>query len=201
MKRNSCYLTFLLTGQISEFNLKSIGITTNGILLARLLPELIASGVTSLNVSLDTLIPKKFEKISRRPASAWFNVWKGIEMAELNGYHPLKINCVVQGGINDDEICDFVELTKDRHLDVRFIEYMPFSGNKWDLSRMVAYKDMVDTIKTRYPDFKKLEDSVNHTSKVMFLNNKKFRQIIFFASTGLQNSRTCWSSWFYYIHV
>lgn len=149
------------------------------------MPELIASGVTSINVSLDTLIPKKFEKvvqcylilitfqsffvlqISRRPASAWFKVWKGIEMAELKGYHPLKINCVVQGGVNDDEICDFVELTKDRHLDVRFIEYMPFSGNKWDLSRMVAYKDMVKTIQSRYPDFKKLEDPVNHTSKVM----------------------------------
>ncbi|XP_021947082.1 molybdenum cofactor biosynthesis protein 1 isoform X2 [Folsomia candida] len=154
-----------ILGQISELNLKSIGITTNGILLARLMPELKSSGVTSINVSLDTLIPKKFEKISRRPASAWFKVWKGIEMAELMGYHPLKINCVVQGGVNDDEICDFVELTKDRHLDVRFIEYMPFTGNKWDLSRMVAYKDMVEMIQSRYPNFSKLEDPVTHTSK------------------------------------
>lgn len=64
-------------------------------------------------------------------------------MAELMGYHPLKINCVVQGGVNDDEICDFVELTKDRHLDVRFIEYMPFTGNKWDLSRMVAVNNQI----------------------------------------------------------
>jgi molybdenum cofactor biosynthesis enzyme MoaA len=155
--------------QLSELNLKSIGITTNGILLARLMNDLVASGVTAINVSLDTLQPKKFEKISRRPPSAWYKVWKGIEMALLMGYNPLKINCVVQSGVNDDEICDFVEMTKDRELDVRFIEYMPFSGNKWDHVRMLSYKDMVRTIQQKYPDFQKLEDPLNHTAKVVLL--------------------------------
>ncbi|CAL8090139.1 unnamed protein product [Orchesella dallaii] len=151
--------------QLSEMNLKSIGITTNGILLARLMPELIASGVSAINVSLDTLKPEKFEKISRRPPSAWFKVWKAIEMADLMGYYPLKLNCVVQGGINEDEICDFVALTKDRQLDVRFIEYMPFSGNKWDVAKMVSYQEMVKAIQQKYPDFQKLEDPHNHTAK------------------------------------
>lgn len=130
------------------------------------MPELIASGVTAINISLDTLKPDRFEKISRRPPSAWFKVWKAIEMADLMGYYPLKLNCVVQGGVNEDEICDFVDLTKDRQLDVRFIEYMPFSGNKWDLAKMVSYKDMVEIIRTKYPDFMKLEDSIHHTAKV-----------------------------------
>jgi len=154
-----------ILGQLSEMNLKSIGITTNGILLARLMPELVANGLTHINVSLDTLQPKKFEKISRRPSTAWFKVWKGIEAALLNGFQPLKINCVVMKGINDEEICDFVRLTEERNLDVRFIEYMPFSGNKWDLDKMVPYQDMVTTIRQEFPDFQKLQDSINHTAK------------------------------------
>ncbi|ODM89772.1 Molybdenum cofactor biosynthesis protein 1 [Orchesella cincta] len=153
--------------QLHEMNLKSIGITTNGILLPRLLPELISSGVTAINISLDTLIPQKFEKISRRPPSAWYKVWKGIKMAEKLDpqKYTLKLNCVVQGGINDDEICDFVALTKDQRIDIRFIEYMPFSGNKWDVAKMVSYQQMVDTIRKVYPDFQKLEDPWNHTAK------------------------------------
>lgn len=158
--------------QLADLNLNSIGITTNGILLARLLPELIASGVTAINVSLDTLKADKFERISRRPPSAWFKVWKAIEMADLLGFYPLKLNCVVQGGINEDEICNFVELTKDRQLDVRFIEYMPFTGNKWDVAKMVSYQDMVNTIRQKYPTFQKLEDPHNHTAKVF--TKKKF---------------------------
>lgn len=162
----NCTVYLKILEQLSELNLTSIGITTNGILLARLMPELIASGVTAINVSLDTLKPEKFEKICRRPPSAWWKVWKAIEMADLMGYYPLKVNCVVQGGVNDDEICDFVELTKNRQLDIRFIEYMPFSGNKWDLAKMVGYKEMVTKIQQKWPDFQKLEDPINHTAKV-----------------------------------
>jgi len=155
-------------GQISELNVKSLGITTNGILLSRLMPQLIAGGLTKINVSLDTLNALKFEKISRRPIAAWYKVWKGIESAELMGYHPLKINVVVMRGTNEDEICDFVALTQERHLDVRFIEYMPFSGNKWDLQKMVSYKEMMEMISAKFPTIEKLEDSVNHTAKVRF---------------------------------
>jgi cyclic pyranopterin phosphate synthase len=136
--------------------------------------DLVASGVTHLNISLDTLLPKKFEKISRRPPSAWFKVWKGIEMAQLMGFQALKLNVVVMKGTNEDEICDFVELTKDRDIDVRFIEYMPFSGNKWDLIKMVPYQEMVAIIKEKYPNLQKLEDSVNHTSKVNTNRNLQF---------------------------
>jgi len=153
-------------GQLSEMNLKSIGITTNGLLLARHMNDLVASGVTHINISLDTLVPTKFEKISRRPPSAWFKVWKAIEMAQLIGFQALKLNVVVMMGTNDDEICDFVELTKDRDIDIRFIEYMPFSGNKWDLVKMMSYQDMLTKIREKFPDIQKLEDSVNHTSKV-----------------------------------
>lgn len=68
-------------------------------------------------------------------------------------------------GFNDDEICDFVAMTEERHVDVRFIEYMPFSGNRWDTSTMVSFRDALGAIRERYPDFEALENGPNDTSK------------------------------------
>lgn len=155
-----------IISQLSQLGqLKSIGMTTNGVVLARNLPKLLEAGLTHLNISLDSLQPKKFERLSRRPSTAWFKVWKAIEMTQLLGLSTVKLNVVVMKGINDDEICDFVELTKERNLDIRFIEYMPFSGNKWDLINMVSYKDMMNMVREKYSNVEKLEDSVNHTAK------------------------------------
>lgn len=67
---------------------------------------------------------------------------------------------------NEDEITDFVDLTKNKPIDVRFIEYMPFSGNEWNTNKMVSYTEMTRIIKTKYPEFKKLADEPNDTSKV-----------------------------------
>lgn len=72
---------------------------------------------------------------------------------------------------NEDEIIDFVELTKEKNLDVRFIEYMPFTGNKWEVNKLVSYRDMVKKIKSIYPDFTPLENKPNDTSKVTFYQN------------------------------
>lgn len=68
-------------------------------------------------------------------------------------------------GFNEDEICDFVELTRDRNVDVRFIEYMPFTGNRWDTDKMVPYRAMLETIRARYPAFEALPNGPNDTSK------------------------------------
>lgn len=116
-----------------------------------------------LNISLDTLKAEKYEKITRR--KGWERVMMGIDLALQLGYAPVKINCVVMSGFNDDELCDFVELTKGRNVDVRFIEYMPFSGNKWDTKKMISYKQMVDAIKKVWPEFSQLENKPNDTSK------------------------------------
>lgn len=70
---------------------------------------------------------------------------------------------------NDDEICDFVEFTKDRDVDIRFIEYMPFSGNKWNDKKMVSFQEMLDKIRSKWPDFKALPNEPNDTSKVLFV--------------------------------
>lgn len=73
---------------------------------------------------------------------------------------------MVMKGFNDDEITDFVSLTKDRPIDVRFIEYMPFQGNKWNQNKMMSFKDMKELIRHTYPDLKRLPNEYNDTSKV-----------------------------------
>ncbi|XP_066474747.1 molybdenum cofactor biosynthesis protein 1 isoform X2 [Tiliqua scincoides] len=134
--------------------LRTIAVTTNGINLARLLPRLQKAGLDAINISLDTLVPAKFEFIVRR--KGFHKVMEGIHKALELGYDPVKVNCVVMRGLNEDELVDFVALTEKQPLDVRFIEYMPFDGNKWNFKKMVSYKEMLDTIKQRWPDLEKL---------------------------------------------
>ena len=109
--------------------------------------ELSAFNLTLCIFSLDTLRAEKFQFISRRPKAGHSKVLDAMEKSLELGYNPLKVNCVVMRGLNDDEILDFIELTRDRAVDVRFIEYMPFDGNKWDTRKMVPYSEMLDLIK------------------------------------------------------
>uniref|UniRef100_UPI00358F3002 molybdenum cofactor biosynthesis protein 1-like isoform X1 n=1 Tax=Myxine glutinosa TaxID=7769 RepID=UPI00358F3002 len=143
--------------------LSTVAMTTNGVNLARMLPSLKHAGLGHLNVSLDTLVPQKFEFISRR--KGWHKVMEGIEKAIELGYKPVKVNCVVMHGVNEDEIVDFVSMTSERPLDVRFIEYMPFDGNRWNFKKMVSYQEMLDLIKQRWPNLTRLPDEENGTSK------------------------------------
>ncbi|NXC67972.1 MOCS1 protein, partial [Anhinga anhinga] len=107
--------------------LKTIAVTTNGINLARLLPRLKEAGLNAINISLDTLVPAKFEFIVRRKGTGLCSKAAVLILACLLF---LQVNCVVMRGFNEDELLDFVDFTKDLPLDVRFIEYMPFDGKQ-----------------------------------------------------------------------
>lgn len=108
---------------LQKYGLKQIGMTTNGLTLSRHLPELISSGLTHLNISLDTLDPFKFELMTKRPASGLAKVLKGIDAALATGVAHVKINVVSIRGLNDgQDVLDFVEWAKDRNITVRFIE-------------------------------------------------------------------------------
>ncbi|XP_066559420.1 molybdenum cofactor biosynthesis protein 1 isoform X2 [Amia ocellicauda] len=143
--------------------LKTIAVTTNGMNLARLLPSLKEAGLGLLNVSLDSLVPAKFEFIVRR--KGFHKVMEGIDKALELGYNPVKVNCVVMRGLNEDELLDFVALTEKKPLEVRFIEYMPFDGNKWNFKKMVSYQEMLDRIRQHWPDLEKLPAGQTDTAK------------------------------------
>ncbi|NWV35916.1 MOCS1 protein, partial [Grantiella picta] len=108
--------------------LKTIAVTTNGINLTRLLPRLKEAGLNAINISLDTLVPAKFEFIVRRKGTNLSSKATVLILAGMLCLLYLQVNCVVMRGFNEDEVLDFVDFTKDLPLDVRFIEYMPFDG-------------------------------------------------------------------------
>ncbi|XP_060668482.1 GTP 3',8-cyclase, mitochondrial [Ziziphus jujuba] len=143
--------------------LKKLAITTNGITLGRKLPRLKECGLTSLNISLDTLVPAKFEFMTRRKGHQ--RVIESINAALDLGYNPVKVNCVVMRGFNDDEICDFVKLTQEKPINVRFIEFMPFDGNVWNVKKLVPYSEMFDRVVRQFPNMKRLQDHPTETAK------------------------------------
>ncbi|MEG0156299.1 MAG: GTP 3',8-cyclase MoaA [Anaerovoracaceae bacterium] len=113
----------LCAGVAAIPGITEVCMTTNGTLLSGFAKELKAAGVSRLNISLDTLDPDKYNDITRLGKLS--DALEGIEAAMEAGFGRIKINVVLAKGFNDDEIADFVQLTKDRDIEVRFIELMP----------------------------------------------------------------------------
>ena len=111
------------------------------------------AGLTHVNISLDTLVPAKFELLTRRAGHD--RVMRSIRAAVDLGYDPVKVNVVLMRGVNDDEILDFVALTRDAPVNVRFIEYMPFDGNKWETNKVVSYAEARATIERAHPSLRR----------------------------------------------
>jgi len=118
-----------------------IALTTNGILLAEYAAELKAAGLKRVNISLDTLKPDRFKRITRGQ-SELKQVLEGIEAAKKVGLEPVKLNMVVMSGINDDELLDFAARTIEEDWHVRFIELMPVAGNGDNAPRFVSATEM-----------------------------------------------------------
>lgn len=143
--------------------LESLAITTNGILLDRKGSALRKAGVDSLNISLDTFRHDRFYQITRRKGLE--RVLASIEDALQLGFDPVKVNCVVMRGVNDDELTDFVAYTEATPVQVRFIEYMPFSGNGWNDAQFVSYAEMMKVIEGRFGGLVPLQDGANDTTR------------------------------------
>ncbi|KXT07271.1 hypothetical protein AC578_2485 [Pseudocercospora eumusae] len=154
-------------GSLRRNGLKELALTTNGISLHRKLDAMAEAGLTGVNISLDTLDPLQFPILTRR--QGFSAVMKSInrvqEMNKLGAGIKLKINCVAMRGVNHDQIIPFVEMTRDQDIEIRFIEYMPFGGNKWSQRKMLPYAELVELIRTRYPTLSRLKDAKNDTSK------------------------------------
>uniref|UniRef100_A0A914HJG4 GTP 3',8-cyclase n=1 Tax=Globodera rostochiensis TaxID=31243 RepID=A0A914HJG4_GLORO len=131
--------------------IRQLGMTTNGVVLPRMLSSLVEAGLSHLNISLDTLSAEKYVKITRRNALA--KAMAGIEAAErILPVGRLKLNCV---------------LTAEKALDIRFIEFMPFSGNRYKMDSFVPYKEMLAQLEEYFGKdrIQRIEDAPNDTSK------------------------------------
>lgn len=123
-----------------------ISLSTNAILLPRFAGALRDAGVQRVNISLDTLRRERFEDVARRPAKFFDETMGGIEAAERTGFDPIKINCVVLRGLNDDEVVDFADIARERPWHVRFIELMPVGRNLHLTERFVSADEILRRI-------------------------------------------------------
>ena len=144
---------------LRPLGLQQIAMTSNGITLPRMLPDLVSRGLDKLNLSLDTLDRQKFITLTRRDGLR--RVLEAIDVALELGIKPLKVNCVLMTGTNDDELLEFAELSRARPIDVRFIEYMPFDGNSWKEDSMVSFDSMLSRIRDANPGMVKLPTPPN----------------------------------------
>lgn len=125
--------------------LEELCLTTNGVYLPELAAPLREAGVDRLNISLDTLRPERYRSITR--IGELSSVLRGLDAAEAAGFSHTKLNCVLMGGVNDDEIEDFVRLTQARPLSVRFIELMPMGACAgWDKARFLSAGAVLDRV-------------------------------------------------------
>ncbi len=120
--------------------IEDIAVTTNGVLLKKHLPELAEAGIKRINISLDTLIPDIFEKITGKPC--FKKVWEAIIEAHNLGLSPIKLNSVILKGINDNEIVNLAALTLTYPFHVRFIEYMPMGNTAVHINQQVLVPDI-----------------------------------------------------------
>jgi GTP 3',8-cyclase len=127
-----------------------ISITTNGLLLDRLAAPLAAAGVDRATVSCDSLLQHRFAEMTRRDALD--KVLAGIRAGEAAGLTPIKINTVVIGGTNDDEVVDFARWARETGYEVRFIEYMPLDAqHAWERAKVVPGAQILHAIDTVFP--------------------------------------------------
>ncbi|WP_298533652.1 GTP 3',8-cyclase MoaA [uncultured Algibacter sp.] len=141
-----------------------LSITSNAVIIDRFIDILKANGVNKINVSLDSLDASKFKHITRR--HEFQKVYDNILLLVKEGF-TVKVNAVLMKGFNDNEIIDFIHFTKDLPISIRFIEFMPFDGNKWDMSKLVSYNEVMEYVNKSFPkdQIKRLQDAPNDTSK------------------------------------
>jgi cyclic pyranopterin phosphate synthase len=126
---------------------RSLSMTTNGVLLKKLAIPLKEAGLQRVNISLDTLDPEKFRRLTRWGKLE--DVWDGITAAETAGLAPIKVNAVVVRGYNEKDVADLARLTYEHNWQVRFIEMMPFAGaTELQTTQTVQSNEMLATIET-----------------------------------------------------
>ena len=136
--------------RLHALGVQDLSITTNGHLLAERCERLMAAGLRRINISLDSLDPDKFERITR--TKSFSAVMDGIEAVQKSRLAPAKVNAVLVRGINDDEVEAFAEFSRDRGVIMRFIEFMPLDADRhWSRALVVPASEVYDRIHARWP--------------------------------------------------
>lgn len=150
----------------------TLTLTTNGVLVDRFIEDFKSCGVTTVNVSLDSLHPQKFSRITRR--NTFSKAFENIKLLQENGFN-VKVNVVLIKGFNDNEIVDFIKLTQTADIAVRFIEFMPFKGNDWDKSKLVTQQDILSKAADffGYQYLEVLKNEQNFTARAYRISNFK----------------------------
>ncbi len=148
---------------LSTLNVQ-MSITSNAVLIDRHISDLKKYGVNDINISLDTLATDKFMHIAKR--DQFKKVYENLLLLIHEGFR-VKVNVVLIKGFNEDEITDFIKLTKELPISVRFIEFMPFDGNKWEKEKMISYEEVMRYVYNEFEekDVERLVDAKNDTTK------------------------------------
>ena len=139
----------------------ALTLTTNGTRIHEYVELLKQANIQTLNISLDTLQADRFMLLTRR--DQFKQVYDNIQLLIRNDFQ-VKVNVVVMKGMNDSEINDFIEWTKDTPVQVRFIEFMPFSGNRWTSNKVFTWQQILDVVESKYP-IVRLTDELHDTAK------------------------------------
>lgn len=138
-----------------------MAITTNGSRVHEMIDVLKEARISIVNISLDTLQPDKFLLITRR--NLFHQVRSNIELLLHHGFN-VKINVVVMKGLNEDEIADFIAWTAHIPVQIRFIEFMPFDGNRWTSNKVFSLHEILETVSRAY-SFLPVQGNANDTAK------------------------------------
>jgi len=156
------FINFLESLSFND-KLDEINITTNGALIANHIDKLEALNINAINLSIDSLQKEKFAKITRRDVfDGVYNTLEKLDKSNLK----LKLNIVVQSGFNTDEIIDFIELSKEKDIAVRFIEEMPFNGKgQRDIKEEWNFNKIISHVNEHYAVVETLQDKKSSTSR------------------------------------
>jgi cyclic pyranopterin phosphate synthase len=142
----------LIAGLVRLDATLDLSMTTNGFFLVEKVQRLADAGLKRINVSLDSLRPERFERMVRRDGQLVSKILAGIRLAREAGLNPIKLNCVIMRGYNDDEIADFARLGREQDLQVRFIEYMPLDAQgRWTMDTVVPGAEIHARVHAVYP--------------------------------------------------
>ncbi len=146
--------------KLSEYPVQ-LTLTTNGFLLHEFLEDLEVAGIKSINISIDSLREERFKAISK--TNGFKTVYNNIFLLLEKGFH-IKLNVVLMRGVNDDEANDFIDLTRNHPLHIRFIEFMPFTDNEWERNKVISYQELIEQMSEKY-ELIKLPDQLHDTTK------------------------------------